>query len=103
MQSETTGEAHASAASGGGGWCMLRCSTAAVEKQPMTVGDTMMQQRPHADAHTSLHLHGEHGGGVIVEEDGGKKHLHRSGDESTPFVRKRGTGWASDDDAPANA
>ena len=56
MHSETTGDAHASAASGGDGWCKHRCSTEAVEKQPMTVGDTMMQQRPQADEHTSLHL-----------------------------------------------
>ncbi len=56
MQRETTGHWHDIAASGGIGRKDECCNTAEVEKQPMTVGDTMMQHRPQADEHTSLHL-----------------------------------------------
>ncbi len=56
MHRDTTGAVHANAASGGWGRGVARWRTAAVEKQPMTVGETMRQQRPQGEEQTSLHL-----------------------------------------------
>ncbi len=84
----------------------------------MTVGVIMMQQRPHDDAHTSLHLKGGVGAGVCAwllrfvfgvlmmsetntqTHTDTQTHLHRSGAASTPRVMNKGTGGDSDDDAP---
>jgi hypothetical protein len=70
----------------------------------MTVGDIMMQQRPHDDAQTSLHLgritHRHTHTQLTDRQTDRKTHLHRSGDESTPFVMKIGTGDDKEDDGP---
>ncbi len=58
MHIDTTGQEHASAASGGGGRGGERWRTVEVEKQPMTVGETMKQQLPQDDTQTSLQLRG---------------------------------------------